>query len=281
MNGEIEYLNSLSRILETGFLKPNRTGVAAYTAMPMVLQHDMSLGFPLLTTKKMGMKTVAAELEFFIKGLTDKKWLQDRRCTIWDEWCNPKKIPADLQGDERKEFQKTELDLGKVYGYQWRNFNSQDYDQLKTIVDKLKSDPSDRRMLCSAWNPLQLDEMALPPCHLVWGVQVLNNKLNLWWLQRSCDQFLGIPFNLASYALLLKLLALESGLDEGVLTGFLVDVHIYENHVEQVKEQLSKTPYSLPKLEIKNFTNIFDWQYTDIELKDYQSHPSISAPIAV
>jgi thymidylate synthase len=145
----------------------------------------------------------------------------------------------------------------------------------------LKSDPSDRRMLCSAWNPLQLGEMALPPCHLVWGVQVLNNKLNLWWLQRSCDQFLGIPFNLASYALLLKLLALESGLDEGVLTGFLVDVHIYENHVEQVKEQLSRTPYSLPKLEIKNFTNIFDWQYTDIELKDYQSHPSISAPIAV
>ena len=168
MNGEIEYLKSLVTILDTGSLKPNRTGTSAFTAMPMVLQHNMEEGFPLLTTKRMGIKSIAAELEFFIKGLKDKKWLQDRKCTIWDEWCNPTKVPADLQGEARKEFQKNEMDLGPVYGFQWRNFNSQDYDQLKTVVDKLKSDPSDRRMLCSAWNPLQIKEMALPPCHLVW-----------------------------------------------------------------------------------------------------------------
>lgn len=281
MHGEIEYLNSLQRIMDTGFLKPNRTGIAAYTAMPMVLQHDMSFGFPLLTTKKMGIKSIAAELEFFIKGLTDKQWLKDRNCHIWDEWCNPKKVPIDLSPEDKKAFQLQENDLGKVYGFQWRNFNSQDYDQLKVVVDKLKSDPSDRRMLCSAWNPLQLGEMALPPCHLIWGVQVLDGKLNLWWLQRSCDQFLGIPYNLASYALLLKLLALESKLEEGILTGFLVDVHIYENHVDQVKEQLSRKPFPLPKVNIKNFTNIYNWQYTDLELVDYQSHPSIKADVAV
>lgn len=281
MNGEIEYLKSLQMILDTGFLKPNRTGTSAYTAMPMVLQHDMQEGFPLLTTKKMGIKSIAAELEFFIKGLTDKKWLQDRRCHIWDEWCNPTKIPSDLHGDAKKEFQKDEMDLGKVYGYQWRNFNSQDYDQLKVIVDKLKSDPTDRRMICSAWNPNEIHEMSLPPCHLVWGVQVLDGKLNLWWLQRSVDQGIGLPYNLASYALLLKLLALESGLKEGILTGFLVDVHIYENHIQQVKEQLSRIPYKLPKLNIKNFKDIYNWQYTDLELLEYESHASIIMPIAV
>jgi len=281
MNGEIEYLKTLETILATGFLKPNRTGTSAFTSMPMILQHDMAEGFPLLTTKKMGIKTIAAELEFFIKGLTDKQWLKDRKCNIWNEWCNPKKIPAGLSKEEIKEFQANENDLGKVYGYQWRNFNSADYDQLEKIIIKLKSDPTDRRMICSAWNPLQLSEMALPPCHLMWGVQVLDGKLNLWWVQRSCDQLLGIPYNLASYALLLKLLALESGLAEGVLTGFLVDVHIYENHIDQVKEQLNRTPYNLPTLEIKNFKSIFEWEYTDIELKDYTSHPAIKADIAV
>lgn len=281
MNGELEYLKMLEYILANGYLKENRTGISAYTTMPTVLQHDMKEGFPLLTTKKLGIKSVAAELEFFIKGLSDKQWLKDRKCNIWNEWCNPTKIPQGLTSEERKTFQATENDLGKVYGYQWRNFNSADYDQLKKVVDKLKSDPSDRRMICSAWNPLELGEMALPPCHLVWGVQVLDGKLNLWWLQRSCDTFLGIPYNMASYALLLKLLALESNLNEGVLTGFLVDVHIYENHVDQVKEQLSRTPYDLPNLEIKNFKSIFDWEYTDIELKDYSPHPAIKADIAV
>jgi len=281
MNIENQYLELLENVLKNGTLKENRTGTSAITYIPTMIQHDMSEGFPLLTTKKMGIKSISAELEFFIKGLTDKQWLKDRKCRIWNEWANPSKIPDSLTGDEIKEFQLNENDLGKVYGYQWRNFNSEDYDQLKTIIDTLKTDPNNRRMVCSAWNPLQFNEMALPPCHVMWGVQVLNGKLNLWWTQRSVDLFLGLGYNISSYALLLKLLARESGLEEGILTGFLSDIHIYENHVNQVKEQLSRTPYKLPDLDIKNFTDILNWKYTDIELLNYNSHPTIKATIAV
>ena len=281
MNGELEYLKILENVLNNGFLKNNRTGISAYTLPHMMLQHDMSLGFPLFTTKKLGIKSISAELEFFIKGITDKKWLQDRKCNIWNEWCNPNKIPINLDENEKKEFQLNEKDLGKIYGYQWRNFNSQDYDQLKIIIDKLKKDPYDRRLLCSAWNPLQFDEMALPPCHVLWNIQIINNKLNLCWYQRSADIFLGIPYNIASYGLLMKLLCLESGYEEGILTGFLADVHIYENHINQVKEQISRKPFDLPKININNFKSIFDWEYTDIELINYNHHPIIKAPIAV
>lgn len=281
MNGELEYLKILNFILENGELKPNRTGTSAYTYPHLMIQHDMSKGFPLLTTKKMGIKSVSAELEFFIKGLTDKKWLIDRKCYIWNEWCNPKKIPNDLIDSERKEFQLNENDLGKVYGYQWRNFNSQDYDQLKVVLNNLKTNPTDRRMVVSAWNPIQFDEMALPPCHMMWGINVIGKKLHLWWMQRSVDVFLGLPYNLSSYAILLKLLCKESGYEEGIVTGFLADVHIYENHIEQCKLQLSREPYGLPELDINNFESIFEWEYTDLDLKNYQSHPSIKAPIAV
>lgn len=281
MHGELEYLKILSHVLEYGYLKPNRTGVSAYTVPHMMIQHNMQNGFPLLTTKKMGLKSISAELEFFIKGLTDKQWLQDRNCTIWDEWCNPAKIPSTLNNQERKEFQKENKDLGKVYGYQWRNFNSSDYDQLKTIVDTIKKDPSNRRMIVSAWNPLELNQMALPPCHVLWNVQIIADTINLCWYQRSVDTFLGLPYNLASYALLLKLLAAETGYKEGILTGFLADVHVYENHVEQVKEQMSREVYDLPQVNILNFKSIYDWQYTDIEIVGYKSHPAIKAPIAV
>jgi thymidylate synthase len=281
MNGELDYLRILQYVYKNGFLKENRTGVSAYTVPHLMIQHDMSLGFPLFTTKKMGIKSISAELEFFIKGLSDKKWLQDRKCFIWDEWCNPAKIPAGLSDEERKEFQLHESDLGKVYGYQWRNFNSQDYDQFKTIVETIKKDPNNRRLIVSAWNPLQFNEMALPPCHILWNVQIIGNKLNLCWYQRSVDTFLGLPYNIASYALLLKLLCLETGYEEGILSGFLADVHIYENHIEQVQEQLSRTPYDLPQLNIPNFKSILEWEYTDVEIKNYVAHPSIKAPIAV
>lgn len=281
MNGEKEYLKILKHVLDNGVLKSNRTGINAYTYPHMMIQHDMSIGFPLLTTKKMGIKSISAELEFFIKGLTDKKWLVDRKCNIWNEWCNPSKIPMDLSDDERKEFQLNEMDLGKVYGYQWRNFNSQDYDQLESVLKTLKTDSDNRRMLVSAWNPLQFNEMALPPCHVMWGVNVVGNKLNLWWMQRSVDVFLGLPYNLASYATLLKILCKESNMEEGILTGFLADVHVYENHIEQSNLQLSREPYDLPNLNINNFKNIFEWEYTDLELENYQSHPTIKAPIAV
>lgn len=281
MNGEDNYLSILKYVRENGVLKDNRTGTKAYTVPHMMIQHDMVNGFPLLTTKKMGIKSISAELEFFIKGLSDKKWLKERGCNIWNDWCNPIKIPSDLNENERREFQLNENDLGKVYGYQWRNFNSSDYDQLENVLLKLKNDPDDRRMLVSAWNPLEFKEMALPPCHLIWGVNIIGNKLNLWWMQRSVDTFLGLPYNLASYAILLKLLCKESGYDEGILSGFLADVHIYENHIDQVDEQLSRDKFDLPKLKIKDFKSILEWEYTDIELIDYNSQPSIKAPIAV
>lgn len=281
MQAEKNYLNLLEYVLDNGYLKPNRTGVAAYTVPHQMLQHDMAKGFPLLTTKKMGIKSIAAELEFFIKGLSDKQWLKDRNCNIWNEWCNPSKIPSDLSEADRKSFQLQENDLGKVYGYQWRNFNSQSFDQLKNVVETLKKNPNDRRMIVSAWNPLEFNEMALPPCHVLWNVQVIGDTLNLCWYQRSCDLFLGVPYNLASYALLMHLLCLESGYKPGILTGFLADVHIYENHVEQVNEQLNRERFELPTIEVEKFTSIFEWQYTQTSVKNYKSHDAIKAPIAV
>jgi len=278
---ENQYLDLLKLVLDNGIIKSNRTGTNTITSIPTMIQHDMDKGFPLLTTKHMGIKSVSAELEFFIKGLSDKQWLKDRNCNIWSEWCNPSKIPDGLSDGDRKKFQLLENDLGKVYGYQWRNFNSEGHDQFKSIVDCLKNDVDNRRMVCSAWNPLEFEEMALPPCHVMWGVQVLGGRLNVWWMQRSVDLFLGLPYNLASYALLLKLLAKQSGLKEGILTGFLSDVHIYDNHINQVKEQLTRTPYKLPSLDIPKFTNIYEWEYTDVSLINYTSHPSIKAPIAI
>lgn len=532
MNIERQYLELLENVLKNGTLKENRTGTSAITYIPTMIQHDMNEGFPLLTTKKMGIKSIAAELEFFIKGFTNKQWLKNRKCTIWNEWHNKLNINH-FENKTDDEYSKEDNDLGPIYGYQWRNFNkdykkiptihtnfdknvhlegtetdkfigqkfnnkygeyivekklkdnryqivftqsgyrnnykkdniiknnikdlyypsnfgvgclgnyiryekiytkevvnslklnwidfikkcynenydeihekyfnkinvdnkwlvfeyfledvnkmknwnkkkellnemtierlnndgdytldnciflhkkeqiknrsnsifynvfknniliyenihlkdltikikipdytikrlcdkneerdgykfiqvlnksklnNEGYDQFRNIINTLKSDPNNRRMLCSAWNPLQFNEMALPPCHVMWGVQVLNNKLNLWWTQRSVDLFLGLGYNISSYALLLKLLAKESGLEEGILTGFLSDIHIYENHVNQVKEQISRTTYELPNLEITNFKDIFNWKYTDLELINYNSHPSIKAPVAV
>ena len=299
MNGETQYLQLLENILKNGQRKSNRTGVDTLVIPPTMIQHDMSRGFPLLTTKDVAFKPIRTELEFFIKGLTDKRWLQERGNHIWDEWANPKVVDKimktvhmDLPLDEmdkreeymaeiRKETQREEHDLGQVYGAQWRNFNGQGYDQLKTIVNSLHTNPNDRRMLCSAWNPLVLDEVALPPCHYSWQVSHINGTLHLTWNQRSVDSFLGLPFNLASYALLLHLLCLEGGFKEGTVTGFLSDVHIYENHIEQVKEQISRIPYQLPTIETTGFTNIFDWDHTMTKSIGYQRHPKIVGEVAV
>lgn len=282
MNGEESYLSILKYVRNNGILKKNRTGTSAFTVPHMMIQHDMSEGFPLLTTKKMGIKSISAELEFFIKGLTDKKWLKDRKCNIWNEWCNPKKIPNGISEEERKSVQINENDLGKIYGYQWRNFNSSDFDQLKNVLEQIKKDPNDRRMIVSAWNPLEFSEMALPPCHVMWGVNIIENKMNLWWMQRSVDTFLGLPYNLASYSILLMLLCEESGYVPGIVSGFLADIHIYENHINQVDEQLSRDRKKLPNLNILNFKSIFEWKYTDLELVGYDDvHESIKAPIAV
>jgi thymidylate synthase len=287
------YLGIVKNILENGTMKDNRTGTGAISIAGAMFEHDMSEGFPLLTTKKVPFRLVASELEFFIKGITDKEWLKQRNNHIWDEWANPKKAPYG-HDEEAKKRMAEERDLGAIYGFQWRHWNAPygnhifrcegtGIDQLKKIVDKLKKDPSDRRMIVSAWNPSMLDQMALPPCHYGFQVTVIDGKLNLLWNQRSVDTMLGLPFNIASYALLLHLLAKEAGLKEGRLIGFLADTHIYANHVEGAKEQLSRDPekYPRPKIETESFKSIFDWKYEDTKLIGYESYPTIKFDIAV
>ncbi len=287
------YLDIVQKVLDEGVQKNNRTGTDAISIAGAMFEHDMSLGFPLLTTKKMPYKIIASELEFFIKGITDKTWLQERNNHIWDEWAYPKKAPYGHDEAAQKKM-KEERDLGPIYGFQWRHYNAPYYsfnsdytnqgvDQFQRLVDKLKSDPNDRRMIVMAWNPLALQDMALPPCHYGFQVTVINGKLNLLWNQRSVDTMLGLPFNIASYATLLHLLAKETGLQEGKLVGFLADVHIYVNHLDGAREQLTRDPntYPLPKIVTKNFTSIFDWQYTDTEIEGYESYPRIVLPIAV
>jgi thymidylate synthase len=287
-----QYLDIVKNILEKGELKHNRTGIDTVAIAGAMFEHDMAAGFPLLTTKKMPFKMVATELEFFIKGITDKKWLQEKGNHIWDEWASPIKVYYG-NDEETKAKMKNERDLGPIYGFQWRHFNAEykgcgaehleGVDQLKKIVEMLKTNPNDRRMIVTAWNPCKIGEMALPPCHYGFQVTVINGKLNLLWNQRSVDTMLGLPFNIASYAILLHLLAKETGLQEGKLVGFLADTHIYANHIDGAKEQLARDTsiYPLPKIETENFTSIFDWKAEDTKLSNYQSHPKISFEIAV
>jgi len=301
--------------------KETRTGVNTRSISGYQFEHDMRNGFPLLTTKKMGIKSISAELEFFIKGLSDKKWLQERGCTIWDEWANPKKVNEKMialsnmsdrdnilgEKELKNKLQKEESDLGRIYGVQWRHwrnfselktiFRDTDesgtdmeviiegkytpLDQLKNVIDRAKKNPLDRRLLVTAWRPDELDEMALPPCHYAWQILSDGYYLDLIWVQRSVDTFLGLPYNIASYGLLLTLLGLELNLKPRRLVGQLGDTHLYENHKEQATEQFGRVPFELPTIEILNFKSIFDWQYTDIKLNNYQCHPKIEAPIAI
>jgi thymidylate synthase len=285
------YLDIAGRILEQGILKKNRTGVDALTLAGAVFEHDMSLGFPLLTTKRIPYRLVASELEFFIRGITDKEWLRARDNHIWDEWCSPDLEPYGNEPGTRERM-RAQRDLGPVYGWQWRHFGARytgwdgeppdaGADQLGELIRTLKSDPGSRRMVVSAWNPVDLRRMALPPCHYSFQAIVLDGKLNLLWNQRSVDTALGLPFNIASYGTLLHLLAKEAGLGEGRLTGFFGDTHIYVNHVEGIREQLARPPRPLPKIRTRAFTSIFDWKYADSVIEDYDPHPAIKFDIAV
>ncbi|MDE1865735.1 MAG: thymidylate synthase [Candidatus Micrarchaeota archaeon] len=293
MGADGEYLRIVKTIMDQGEWKENRTGVRTKAIAGAMFEHDMSEGFPLLTTKKVPFRNVASELEFFINGITDKKWLQERNNHIWDEWAFPEKAPYG-HTEEAKKRMLDERDLGPVYGFQWRHFNApyegydKDYsgkgvDQLKRVVEKLKADPTDRRMMVSAWNPQQIHMMGLPACHYGFQVTVIGDKLNLLWNQRSVDTMLGLPFNIASYGLMLHLLAKESKFKEGKLVGFLGDVHIYENHIEGAREQLSREigKYPAPKIKTESFTSIFDWHSTDTAIEGYQSYPTIKFEIAV
>ena len=314
------YLDILDNIMTNGHdVRMNRTGIPDIgLSAGAVFEHNMSDGFPLVTTKQMGLRNIATELEFFLHGITDKKWLQDRNCHIWDEWANPVRVQqtydiitgnkSTLTDKEKQAIKNSvmdmERDLGPIYGFQWRhfggeyqwdisridknptdNFNPQNpgVDQVKSAIDKLKNNPNDRRIIVSAWNPTAMSQMALPPCHMMHQLVVRDGTISLIWTQRSCDMFLGVPYNIASYALLLLLYAKESGLKPGTLKGELHDAHIYQNHIPQVRQQLKRTPYPLPTVEIPNtnWRGMLNWSAQDgFVLKNYVHHAKLRGDVA-
>ncbi len=260
-----QYLDLLQDILDNGQDADNRTGIYARKVFGRQMRFDLSKGFPLVTTKKVYLRAIIHELIWLLSGNTNIKYLHDNNVTIWDEW-------ADENGD-----------LGPVYGHQWRNFNSQGIDQIKDVIERIKKNPQDRRLIVTAWNPAQIDEMALPPCHCFFQFDVTpDGKLNCQLYQRSCDMFLGVPFNIASYALLTMMIAQVCGLKAGEFVHTLGNAHIYSNHFEQVKLQLSRKPYPLPEMKINpNVKNIDDFRFEDFELVNYQCHPTIKGDVAV
>ncbi|HCU59196.1 MAG TPA: thymidylate synthase [Alphaproteobacteria bacterium] len=259
-----QYLDLLQDIMENGVDKMDRTGVGTRSVFGRQMRFDLSKGFPLVTTKKVHLKSIIHELLWFIKGDTNIKYLQDNGVRIWNEW-------ADENGD-----------LGPVYGAQWRNWNGQGIDQLGDVIERIKSKPNDRRLIVTAWNPSQIGQMKLPPCHMMFQFYVANGKLSCMLYQRSCDMFLGVPFNIASYALLTMMIAQVCGLKPGEFVHTLGDTHIYHNHFEQVREQLTHTPLPLPQMKINpNVKDINDFKFEDFELVGYESYGTIKAPVAV
>ncbi|MDA5556122.1 thymidylate synthase [Shimia sp. MMG029] len=257
-----QYHEALKTILECGEDSGDRTGTGTRSYFGMQTRYRLEDGFPLVTTKKLYLRGIIHELLWFLAGDTNIRYLQENRVTIWDEW-------ADEQGD-----------LGPVYGKQWRDFGG--VDQIATLVDMIKTSPDSRRLIVSAWNPQDVPDMALPPCHTMWQVRVLNGRLHLQLYQRSADMFLGVPFNIASYALLQHMLAHVTGYEVGDFVHAIGDAHIYSNHMEQVQLQLSRTPKTLPKLVIKrDVASIFDFTFEDFEIVGYDPDPAIPAPVAV
>ena len=264
---EHAYLDLLRDIRANGADVEDRTGTGIRSVFGRQIRCDLADGFPLLTTKKVHFKSVAVELLWFVKGLTNVRWLQERGVTIWDEW-------ADAAGE-----------LGPVYGKQWRRWRTPDgreIDQLAELIVNLKTKPASRRHVISAWNPADVPSMALPPCHTLFQFHVANGRLSLQLYQRSADMFLGVPFNIASYALLLAMVAQATGYQPGEFVHTFGDAHIYANHADQVAEQLSRTPRALPRLKLNpDITDLFAFEYEDIALEGYDPHPRIAAPVAV
>ncbi|WP_028550108.1 thymidylate synthase [Paenibacillus sp. UNC451MF] len=262
-----QYLDLLQDILEHGVEKTDRTGTGTLSVFGRQMRCDLSQGFPLLTTKKLHVRSIFHELLWFLSGDTNIGYLRDNKVTIWDEW-------ADENGD-----------LGPVYGSQWRNWPAPDgrqIDQIQQVVEQIKRNPDSRRHLVVAWNPAEVDKMALPPCHYAFQFYVAQGKLSCMFQMRSVDTFLGLPFNLASYALLTHMIAQQCGLEPGELVWTGGDVHLYLNHLEQAKLQLSREPYPLPRLIItRKPDSIFDYKFEDFVIEGYESHPGIKAPISV
>ena len=260
-----QYLDLLRDIMENGQDGDNRTGVYARKVFGRQMRFDLSEGFPLVTTKKVFLKGIIHELIWLLSGNINIKYLTDNNVHIWDEW-------ADENGN-----------LGPVYGHQWRNWNSDGIDQIKDVIERIKKNPTDRRLIVTAWNPSQIDEMALPPCHCFYQFDVTpDGRLNCQLYQRSCDMFLGVPFNIASYSLLTMMIAQVCGLKPGEFVHTLGNAHIYNNHFEQVTEQLTREPYALPQMKINpDVKDIDDFKYEDFELVNYQSHPKLTGAVAV
>lgn len=262
-----QYLDLLRHIKANGTIKSDRTGTGTISTFGYQMRFDLSQGFPLLTTKKLHLRSIIYELLWFLRGDTNIRYLHDHKVTIWDEW-------ADQNGD-----------LGHIYGYQWRSWPTPDgkhIDQITQVIDQIRKNPDSRRLIVSAWNVAEIDTMALPPCHTLFQFYVADNKLSCQLYQRSADVFLGVPFNIASYALLTQMVAQVTGLEVGTFVHTLGDAHIYLNHTEQVDLQLSRTPRALPVMKINpDVRSIFDFQYEDFSLESYDPYPSIKAPIAV
>ena len=299
-NIEKQYQGILRKLVLYGKEKGDRTGTGTLSYFGDQIRHNMADGFPLLTTKKMAIKTMMTELKWFLKGDTNIKYLVDNNCHIWngDAYKAYRRIPTN-QLDERTFvhrmktqdwFAKEWGELGPIYGKQWRNWESQKFnvakgegyllqiDQIAKLIVDIKNNPDSRRLMVSAWNVGEVEEVVLPPCHYGFQCYVQDGKLSLMWNQRSCDTFLGIPFNIASYATLLLLLCKETGLEAGELIGNLGDVHLYKNHIQQAKEQINREPYPLPTVEFLN-VDILNGEW-DYEIKGYEYHPTIKAPLS-
>ena len=264
------YEDLLRKILMEGNLKNDRTGTGTISLFGQQMRFDLAKGFPLLTTKRVFFKGIAYELLWFLKGSSNVHCLQEHNVHIWDEW-------ADENGD-----------LGPVYGVQWRSWPAptaddpdRTIDQISNVLELIKHNPDSRRMVVTAWNPAEVENMALPPCHALFQFYVADGRLSCQLYQRSCDMFLGVPFNIASYSLLTMMMAQQAGLEPGEFVWTGGDCHIYDNHVEQVLEQLSREPYPYPRMEIRKADSLFDYQYSNFHIADYRYHPTIKAPIAV
>ncbi len=263
---ERQYLALLQDILDNGVQRGDRTGTGTLGVFGRQMRFDLARGFPLLTTKKLHRKSIILELLWFLRGDTNVRWLQERGVSIWDEWADP-------SGE-----------LGPVYGKQWRSWAAPDgrvIDQIAAVVEGLKSNPNSRRHIVSAWNPAEVEDMALPPCHCLFQFFVADGKLSCQLYQRSADVFLGVPFNIASYALLTLMAAKVTGLQPGEFVHTLGDAHLYLNHLDQARLQLSREPLPLPVMHLADRNDLFGFDFEDFRLEGYQPHPSIAAPIAV
>ena len=261
-----DYEDLLRLVMSKGSPKPDRTGTGTRSVFGHQMRFDLSQGFPLITTKRVHFRSVAIELLWFLRGDSNVKWLQDNGVTIWDEWARP------------------DGDLGPVYGVQWRSWptpNGGHIDQITQLLEQLRADPSSRRLIVSAWNVAEIPEMALAPCHALFQFYVADGRLSCQLYQRSADLFLGVPFNIASYSLLTHMIAQQVGLEVGDFIWTGGDCHIYDNHVEQVEEQLTREIYPFPHLELQRAASLFDYTFDDMQLIDYKHHPALRAPVAV